>query len=255
MGQRDMEVEPMYVICFYWEGDRWSRDINSAKTNDPAYISALQRVGDVSLKLASKYVNSLYFGVKRFATRPFDFICFTNEELDVNAGIELREFPLITDQGVLPRVYMFSPEAGLGNRQVLCLDLDVVVVGSLKKLMAYNGLFCTRTKFRFGEEHKLDGDIMSFRAGDKISTLFWTPFITDVEAAVEMTQGRERYWVRHVANDIADRWDSMAPGAVVSYKKNVMRRGEIPKQASIVSCHGYPRPHQIKDYWIKDYWG
>ena len=254
MGERDMEITPMYVVCFYWEGDRWSSNVNSKISTDPSYKQTLEGTGDVSIDLASRYVNNLYCGVKKFATRPFDFICFTNEQLCVRPGVELREFPLITERGVLPRLYMFSPQAGLEDRQVLCLDLDVVIVGSLKNIMSYNGLFCARSKFRPGEQYKLDGDIMSFRAGETTTRIFWEPFIADVDAAVELTNGRERYWMRHVANSFADRWDIIAPGSILSYKMHLRKGQALSKRASVVSCHGIPRPHQIKDGWIKDYW-
>jgi hypothetical protein len=245
-------MKPMYVICFYWQGDRWSSE--ALPTNGIYSSNVVSRLGTVDTALASRYVNNLYCGVKKFATRPFDFICFTNEKLSVRPGIELREFPLITDRGVLPRIYMFSPEAGLENRQVLCLDLDVVIVNCLHGIMAYDDLFCARSKFRAGQEYKLDGDIMSFKAGKAASRLFWEPFISDVDAAVALTNGRERYWVRHVANNFADRWDVIAPGSILSYKMHLKKGLPLTKKTSIVSCHGFPRPHQIRDAWIRDYW-
>lgn len=247
-------MEPMYVICFYWQGDRWRSDLSTTSTTDDKFKGVLQRTGAVSLSLASQYINNLFHGVKRFAERPFKFICFTNEQLEVHSDIELRPFPLLTEVGVLPRLYMFSPEAGLFGHQVLCLDIDVVIVGSLKQMMEYNGLFCTRSKFKPSEKYKIDGDIMSFRAGNEAATLFWDPFIANIDQAVQRTRGRERYWLRIVAAKFADRWEKEAPGAVKSYKWHVRRNKTVPIGASIISCHGLPRPHQIKDEWIKEYW-
>jgi len=247
-------MEKMNVICFYWEGDRWQRRVDPSTIHDEAYRKLAERTGDVSLELASRYVNNLYEGVKRFSTRDFDFICFTNEDLSLSDGVLKRNFPLLTTKGVLPRLYMFSPESGLNGRQTLCLDLDVVIVGSLEKIMAYDGLFAARSKFMPGQKWKLDGDIMSFRAGDQAAQLFWDPFIANIDRAVESTQGRERYWVRHVADKFADRWDKIAPGAVVSYKWHIRKKGEVPNDAAIVSCHGTPRTHQINQPWIKEFW-
>ena len=256
IGLKKWLVDKINVICFYWEGDRWQRRVDPTITDDISYQRLAERTGDVSLELASQYVNNLYAGVKRFATKEFDFICYTNENLDLEKGVLRRDFPMITRKGVLPRLWMFSPESGLYGRQVLCFDLDVVIVGSLEKIMAYNGLFCARSKFRPGETWKLDGDIMSFQAGEEATRLFWDPFIADVDAAVNATMGRERYWVRRVADNFADRWDKVAPGAVASYKWHVMRRGDRKPapDVSVVSCHGTPRPHQIKQPWIKQYW-
>jgi len=130
----------------------------------------------------------------------------------------------------------------------------VVIVGSLGPLMSYSGLFCARSKFKLGEEEKLDGDIMSFQAGPETEARFWLPFIAELEHNVAFTQGRERYWVRHVANDIADRWDKLAPGAVLSFKRHASKLRKLPRAASIVSCHGFPRPHQANATWLKEYW-
>lgn len=245
----------MHVICFYWQGDRWQQNGYEAPEghiNDQQ--ATMDKLGIVDDDLPAKYVNNLYNGVKRFADREFKFICFTNEKLDVQEGIELRPFEFITLDGVLPRLYMFSEAAGLFGNQVLCLDLDVVITGSLNPLMEYNGLFCTRSKFKPSEKHKLDGDIMSFKASAVTEKIFWKKFIEDKEAAEKLTMGRERYWVRHVAGDIADRWDDIAPGSVLSYKWHVQRKEKVPEGTSIISCHGIPRPHQIKDNWIKEYW-
>ena len=60
--------------------------------------------------------------------------------------------------------------------------------------------------------------------------------------------------VNHCVNDIADRWDTVAPGAVLSYKRHLGHNKPIPKGGAIVSCHGYPRPHQVNDKWVKELW-
>lgn len=245
----------MYVICFYWQGDRWQEE---GYKPPEGHINLQQvhmnRTGVIDSNLPARYVNNLYWGVKRFASKDFKFICFTNEAMDVDPNIELRSFPLITKSGVLPRLYMFSQDAGLFGDQVLCLDLDVVIVGSLKKLMDYNGLFCARSKFRPGEGHKLDGDVMGFRAGNVTEGIFWQPFVSDVKRAVHETKGRERYWMRDTIGEMADRWEHHAPGNVISYKWHVRQDRKVPEGASVISCHGIPRPHEIKDKWIKEYW-
>lgn len=245
----------MYVICFYWNGDRWQQKSFVEQKN---YVNEhkvhLSRAGKIADDLPVKYINNLYRGVERFATKDFQFVCFTNENLvGLDENVETRTFPMFTRKGVLPRVFMYSYEAGFGNEQVLCLDLDVVIVGSLKKLMDYNGLFCTRSKFRKGEEYKLDGDIISFRAGNEIENILWKPFINDPTGAEEITHGRERYWLRYAIGNKADRWDVHAPGKIASYKRHIMGR-DVPNSVSIISCHGVPRPHQINERWIKEYW-
>lgn len=245
-------MKPLYVICFYWEGDRWqNKDRPLPVSEEESYVKHLQRVGYVGKKVPSLYINNLYQGVKRFASRDFKFVCFTNERMQLNPAIEVRKFPMVTTKGVLPRLYMFSRAAGLFGHQVLCLDIDIIIVGNLEPFMSYEGEFCARSKFKPGEEYKLDGDIMSFSANDHTECKFWEPFISNLDRSVRMAKGRERYWMRHVAGQFADRWE---PGLVVSYKRHVARKQKIPPGARIISCHGYPRPHQIKSAWVRQYW-
>lgn len=228
-------MRPLAIVSFYWLGDRWSGDGRGAE-----------------------YVNKLFRGVQRNLTEKAPFICFTNEDLQgLDDGIITRRFKSPSERGVLPRLYMYSRDADLFGYQVLALDLDIVIVGSLDDLAAYRGSFCVRSKFAPGQRHKLDGDIISFRA-DKINEArLWTPFDADPSQVEEITSGRERYWYRHVFQD-CDRWDKIAPGQVISYKRNVRnRRGRLPAGARIVSCHGTPRPHEMPPMdqrWIARHW-
>lgn len=242
-----------YIICFYWQGDRWQEEGSEIETTNGRSRIFMNKMGAVSPDLPAKYVNNLYYGAKRFADRPFKFVCFTDCDLDLDPEIEKRDFNPPTRMGVLPRLYMFSREAGMFGHQVLCLDLDVVIVGSLKPLLDYQGVFCGRGRFKPGFQSELDGDIMSFKSSEATERLFYKPFVDNVERGHKITGGRERMWMRHVAGDFADYWHEQAPGAVVSYKWHVQNK-KIPEGASIISCHGVPRPHQIKEKWIKEYW-
>lgn len=253
MDEEDLAM--IYVVCFYWQGDRWQqrgyRQPNGHINHQSLFIN---RAGVVSDKLPARYINNLYRGVERFAEEEFRFVCFTNEIMQLDSNIEVRRFPIVTHHGVLPRLYMFSEASGLFGHQVLCLDIDIVIVGSLKDIMAYRGDFCTRLKFRPSREVKLDGDVMSFKACKETEDKFWIPFVQNINEVTKRTRGRERYWVREVTRNKADVWDSLTPGQIVSYKNHVKRSRKIPTNARIVSCHGVPRPHEIRDNWIKDYW-
>jgi hypothetical protein len=245
----------MYVVCFYWQGDRWQETGYKQPTGHVNHLAHhMARAGQIDHSLPSRYVNNLFYGVQRFATMPFTFVCFTNEKLDLDDRIEVRSFKAPTTSGVLPRVYMFSEAAGLFGHQVLCLDIDIVITGSLDRLMQYDGLFCSRSNF--GEDRIPDGDIMSFKAGKEAEDVFWTPFVKNPKAAEDFAKGRERFWLWKCVKDRQwDLWDDWAPGSVVSYKKaKIYRTHIVPRNASIVSCHGVPRPHQITDKWIKKYW-
>ena len=241
------------IVCFYWQGDRWQE--TTSQTQDTSFDRHVKRVGLVSKELAARYVNNLYNGVRRWTKEPFDFICFTNEDLVLNKEIEIRPFPLITTKGVLPRMYMFSEAAGLFGHQVLSLDIDLIITGSLDDLLKYEGVFCTRMSWTRGEQHLIDGDIMSFKAGKETEAMFWTPLVKDIKAVEKISGGgRERMWMRYIIGNKADTWQQLIPGQVCSYKHHFVPTGKIPYGARIISCHGFPRPHQIMDKWRTEFW-
>lgn len=244
-----------HIICFYWQGDRW-QEKEGHKPSDISFVNHLKRSGTVSKDLASKYVNNLFKGASRWTQLPFKFICFTNEALTLDSGIEVRPFKLITTKGVLPRMYMFSEQAGLFGNQILCLDIDVIITGSLDPLLEFKGSFCTRRSWTRGEETLIDGDIMSFNAGAHNEDRFWTPLTTNLEEVEKISGGgRERFWVRHVLRDQNTlTWQEICPGRVLSYKHHIKPAGRVIEGTSIISCHGYPRPHQIEEKWITKYW-
>ena len=244
------------IVCFYWEGERWQETTGGPLPSDISFVRHLNRVGPVSKELVTKYINNLYQGVKKFTTVPFEFICFTNEFLPgLSSEIKTKHFFKVTNKGVLPRMYMFSRDAGLTGSQVLSLDLDIIITGSLDDLLKYNGPFCTRMSWTRGEENLIDGDIMSFRANDTMEELFWKPLAAAPHLIEASTGGRERLWVRHVMKGLpVDTWQDIAPGQVCSYKFHVRESGKVPDNTRIVSCHGYPRPHQIEEEWRMDFW-
>lgn len=247
-------MKPIYVICFYWEGDRWQENkFNSSEvTRDISYRKHLNRVGKAPRELVETYINNLYQGIMKWTVHSFKFVCFTNEELELMDEIETRPFKMYATTGVLPRLYMFSKEAGLFGHQVLCLDIDVVITGPLRDIMNYKGLFAVRPRWQRREGHLPDGDIMSFRAGEETERIFWDPFIEDVTLAEATVKGRERFWITECIGDKWDSWANVAPGQVCSYKHHILRSGL--KDARIVSCHGFPRPHQINEVWRKQNW-
>lgn len=251
-----MSKNKLIIVCFYWQGDRW-QDKNKYKI-PKGHINhhqiALNRSSSISNKLAAKYINNLFYGIKRFLDLSFDFICFTNEIFDLESEIEIRAFPIISQCGVLPRLYMYSEESGLFGYQVLALDLDVIIVGSLNDIAKYNGNFCARSKFKPGLEHLLDGDVISFKAGSLNCNRLWKPFIKKTEDIVNYTKGRERFLYRKFIGNQADRWDNFAPDQIISYKRHVKGKKTLPLNARIVSCHGKPRPHEINEIWRKQYW-
>jgi hypothetical protein len=145
---------------------------------------------------------------------------------------------------------MFSPDAGLTG-QVLSLDIDIIITGSLDHMAQYDGEFAVRSKFAKGLEHLGDGDIIGFKP-EKCFDI-WHTFKKNHRNIAKDTGGRERLYYRQVRPN-ADRWQTMYPGQIKGYKVDIRKTGVLPKDTRIVSCCGRPRPHELKHDWAVANW-
>lgn len=215
------------IICFLWNGDRWD-----GKDRGP------------------EYVNKLYRATQRNLSLPHRFICLTSNPDGIQKEIECIPLHSPSWKGCLPKICMFNPNLGLKG-QVFSMDIDIVITGSLDDMCSHTGDFTVRSKFKPGEEYKLDGDIVGFKVGYGIDNI-WKPFKENPKRVEELTGGRERYWYRHAVGE-CDRWQDLFPGQLLSYKRHI-RNKPLPKNTRIVSCHGNPRPHQLSHNWAINNW-
>lgn len=97
-----------------------------------------------------EYVNRLYRAVKRNLSRPFRFVCVTDDKTGVIGDVETVDFPEnpnVIGRSAWPNIFsklcLFKP--GFGNLEgpTLFLDVDLLVTGSLEKFFDYKpGEFC-----------------------------------------------------------------------------------------------------------------
>lgn len=97
-------------------------------------------------KFGPEYVHHLYAGVKRHLSRPFRFVCMTDDPASVPAGAEaypLPEFQLPAGEQdlVWRKLALFQKPLFDLSGTALFLDLDVVVIGSLDPFFERPGPF------------------------------------------------------------------------------------------------------------------
>lgn len=195
-------------------------------------------------------------GVERNLSKEHRFICFADDVRCVPQGIEARPLRPITWLGCLPKLYVYSPDAGLEGRTLL-LDLDNVITGSLDAMAEYDGDLAVRAWFGGYPHRKVaDGDMVGFEAGSRIASRMWNDHKTN--NTEEETAGRERYFLRQYSPDL---WqDILGAKAILSYKRHLKGKREPGPETSIVSFHdggkngGYSRPHQIDEAWLNEVW-
>ena len=223
-------MEQLNVVCFLWDGVRW----------------------DVEAHDGYLYVNKLYRAVQKHLSIPHRFICMTNlDKTRFDSGIEILPLNAPSWKGCLPKVCMFDPALGLTGR-VFSLDIDIIITGSLDEMAQCESEMIVRSSFKFPE--LLDGDIVGFKVSDEIAKKVWSPLKDDPALAEEITGGRERYWYRHIFGKNMDRYQTEYPNQLVSYKRHMRGSKVVPKNVRIVSCHGRPRPHELRVGWALKNW-
>lgn len=230
MGKEDMDLNPINVVCFYWNG------------ND--------RPGWEDSKLGKVYIEKLFNSVKRNTTLPYKFHCITTLE-PFNDEIHFHKLDSPTWKGCLPKYSMFDERLKLKGG-VFSIDLDVVITGNLDELFSYDGSFATRSTFRGTKES--GGDIVAFEGGTY--RWIWEELVCNTEEVLRFTGGRERWVYRYhpKMKGKVDFLQDLFPDQIFSYKAHCSRGRGLHENARIVSCHGNPRPHEIKDEWVIKHW-
>lgn len=217
--------------------------------------------GDWCHPLGTKYVHNLFRGVETYLDREFIFMVGADKEnaercikyCDERILVHPIDSPSWT--GCLPKLNAFNPELGLEG-DVLVFDLDSLIVGDIECFSdAVDDGLTTRAWFKgIPKGVWLSGvDLLGFKAG--WGTWLWDAFkeYPDWIENVISEGGRERFVYRKLVNNLSY-WQGTLPNKYLSYKNHVRGTGDIPEDARIISCHGNPRPHEIKDKWIHKYW-
>jgi len=204
-----------------------------------------------------EYVYKLFNMVNRHLSLPFQFVLFTDQEhaLEIGDSEKLFDVKIIPQEILswplnLPKFYMYCPDNGLEGR-ILFMDLDTVIVGSLDEMASYGGVFCGIKPFRKGRTH-IGGGFLSFEVG--YGEYLWKNINKDPKGWAGRTQGGKERLVYKQLVQGKDRWQDLYPGQLVGYKRHCRGKGIFPEGARFIAFHGKPRPHEVKERWVKKNW-
>ena len=207
-------------------------------------------------KYGPDYVGKLHSMVRRNISRPFRFVCFTDDATGIPEGIETHPLPLIGIEdfdaqrgwtrahGWLKVTSFAADLAGLSG-PTLFLDLDIVITGSLDPFFDVEGQFIVIKEW---DKKDATGNTSTYRfeAGghaDLIAHLAnnlqsaQTDFRNEQEFVTDYfhKKGKLSYWPQ---------------GWCVSFKRHCIPwplgwfgTARIPEGAKIVTFHGKPNPH------------
>lgn len=207
-------------------------------------------------KYGPEYVNKLHSMVSRHLSRPFRFVCLTDDATGIHSGIEVKPIPAVGfdqfDQrqpwtfghGWLKLTSFADPLYDLSGR-TLFLDLDIVIVGSLDPFFDQPGEFVV-----IKEWDKTDG------TGNTSCYLYTIGAHTDALAHLKNGYPQSIADVRNEQEYITGylgrqgKVSFWPEGWCVSFKRHCLQRGlmgwfkppAIPPGARIIAFHGKPNP-------------
>ena len=221
-----------------------------------------------------EYVNRLYAGVKRNLSRPFRFVCVTDDPTGLNDGIETIPFP--DDPHVIGRkwpnifIKLCLFKDGFANLEgpTLFLDIDLLVTGPLDKFFDYKpGEFCIihnwveKRKVLFRKLPDI-GNSSCFRFDAGRSNAVYETFLAMKDDPAErdrFTKGSQKFQTFAMmktgkVNWWPDEW-------VCSFKRQcipvfhldkIFNPWRPKKQVSIIAFHGQPDlPQALEGYYKK----
>jgi hypothetical protein len=238
-----MKFSGLKIVFFQWK-HKGGRELVSLKT-----------VGEYEVD----HVNRLYHAVERNLTIPHEFICITDDP----TGIECKTLPMWDTYrelgGCYTRLFAFSEEMKqlIGDRFVM-VDLDMVVVGSLDKLVSRKEDFIINQydvrRVLPDNKQVYNGSLIMMDAGARQHV--WKIFNQKTSLAIMQNQkryiGSDQAWINYILGGnqpLFTKKDGVYRFQLLTNKK------KLPENACLVSFAGNADPSKSLDIeWVKENW-
>lgn len=182
-------------------------------------------------KYGPEYVHILRDMVRRNLAQPHRFVCLTDN--DEGLG-DIDTSPLPEGlEGWWNKIELFRPGRFMGR--VAFFDLDVAITGDLTELVERKGII---------EDWHLptyNSSVMVWDAGEHEEA--FTKFSPEVTGRMHGDQD----WLTMIGG-----WDTFPASWCVSYRSHAVEWP--PLGARVVCFHGEPKPHQIEQGWVTQFW-
>jgi hypothetical protein len=167
-----------------------------------------------------------------------DIVCVSNVHVP---GVKTIAMPTVWP-GWWSKMNLFNP--ALIDDDLLYFDLDTVVLGDLDQFNVGR----TTTLSDFYRPHLPASGFMYIKHEDKRAV--WDEWMRNPERHMARCVTRERWGDQGFLRDLLphQRWESVLPGKVVSYKVHCQKG--VPPGAAVVCFHGKPRPWESGRPWV-----
>jgi len=173
---------------------------------------------------AMEHVEALRRGVAKHFPYPHDFRAIVDGDLQWKWA------------GWWSKLELFRP--GLFSAPVLYFDLDTMIVGPLDFLAGWRGHFALLSDFY--KPTRMQSGVMAWTPGQHTVRL-WDRFVAKPDECMRKFRGDGEF-IFATAEPTPLCLQDIAPGQIVSYKRDVRSTGCTPSGASVICFHGQPRP-------------
>ena len=200
------------------------------------------------------WVEKLYRGIERNYSGTFDFVCITDKNYKFKENIRSVRFSRSVDQyGWMSLMEWYHPDICTGKR--VTMGLDTIITGSLDDIFDWEG----DAAVAVCQDPYHPNEICN--AMTLATPIFceeiWNYWLDNenqiinecrlLGAPSEMVLLRKLY-------SASPRLDTIFKGKILSYKVHIRDHWERVKDTSIIYFHGVPKPHQVNERWIQEYW-
>ena len=234
-----------------------------------------------------EYVNRLYAGILRNLSRPFRFVCVTDDPTGLVDGVEAVRFPDAPPgwkyywPNIFVKLMVFKDGFADLAGATLFLDIDQIVVGRMDDFFDYKpGEFCmirNWIEFRkriFRSVPKI-GNSSCFRFEAGQMNHVYEKFLSEMDMAVQQRHFRtEQAYMTHAVGVENINWwpsdwvQSFKRSCMKPFPLNLVMQPQCPENARILCFHGRPSPvDAIAGYkgrhlntwvkpcsWVQDKW-
>ena len=227
-------------------------------------------------KYGADYVNRLYGMIARHLILPFQLSCFTDDACDIRPEVRICDLPKLQLPAGAPergwnKLSTLDTELGGLSGDVLFLDLDVVIVGSLDEFFSYPGKFLIIRDAKLRRRLIGNSSVYRFEVGRYADVL--ARFRHEFDTIRETYRNEQAYLSAaiHEKGEL-DFWpDVWCPSfkyhCMKPWPLSYLQDATIPDGAKIAIFHGHPEPHEaiagITHKWyrpvrptqlVADYW-
>lgn len=200
-----------------------------------------------------EYVKRLKRAVERNLSLPHSFFCLTDKPIE---GVNCK--PILPAGGakVLLKLSCYNPAYEFKGF-CLIFDLDNVIIRNFDEMVNVKSDWVVRAR-RFRPKMKVpDGDMQAYRAGSKKHLDFWR-YCNETDAVWQQEHAEHKPRERALIQDAPvapDMWQELlGNNYVISYKQKCRHDKPPPGNTRVVSFHGKPKPHELKNEWIRKNW-